>query len=358
MNSVQTKLLFGQRLLLARNMAGLSLRNLSDKIGGVVSHTALAKYERGDMMPDSSLLIVLGRALNQKPGFFFRPMQPPIAEIKFRARQDKVGEKELLAIRRQAQDYFERYLEIENILGIAQAFKNPLSGLKMDGANGGEKAAAKVREVWQLGTQPLGNLVELLEANGIKIYEVPCHPDFDGFSGWMDGHPIITVGEHLDGQPTRKRHTLLHELGHLLLKDRLSGISEEKVVAQFAAALTIPKDKFVELLGGHRSSLSLEELIDIKAVWGISISSIAVRAHDLGLIAQATYRRFWDQWGSDWKKKKKEPGDDKYEGLEKSTRFSRLVHRAIAEGLITRSKAANILNVSLDDLRLQVEIIH
>lgn len=339
-------------------MAGLSLRALSDKLGGIVSHTSLAKYEQGDIMPDSSLLIALSQALNQKPGFFFRPMQPPIAEIKFRARQDKVGAKELEAIGRQAQDYFERYLEIEHILGIADEFKNPLAGQKFGSPEDGEKAAAMLREAWQLGSQPLGNLVELLEAKGVKIYEVRCHPEFDGFSGWMNSHPIITIGEHLDSQPTRKRHTLLHELGHLLFKDRIKdGFAEEKIVAQFAAALTIPKDEFIRLWGGHRSSFALEELIEIKAVWGISISSLAVRAHDLKLISNAVYRRFWDQWGNHWKKDKKEPGDENYLGREKSTRFFRLVHRALAEGLITRSKAADILNVSLSDLRTEIEVL-
>lgn len=359
MDSAAIKLLFGHRLSLARNMAGLSLRALSDKIGGAVSHAALAKYEKGEMMPDSTLLLTLAQALEQKPAFFFRCMQAPIGEIKFRARQEQVGEKELSAIRHKAQDYFERYLEIESILAIPGKFKNPLLRLRIETLDAVEEASEKVRVAWKLGAQPLGNLVELLESNGIKVYEVPCHPDFDGFSGWIDGYPLIAVGAHLDEQClTRKRHTLLHELGHLLFKGRLAeGLSEEKVVGRFAGAFMIPAKELTRLLGGKRSSLALDELVEIKSVWGISLLSLVMRIRELDLIPQALFGRFWELWGNRWKKAKAEPGDNDYRGLEKSTRFDRLVHRSIAEGLITRSKAAELLDVPVDRLRAHADVL-
>ena len=53
------KILFGQRIKSARIMAGLSLRELSNLLEGLVSHNAISKYERGEMLPDSKILYQL-----------------------------------------------------------------------------------------------------------------------------------------------------------------------------------------------------------------------------------------------------------------------------------------------------------
>lgn len=60
------KILFGQRIKSARIMAGLSLRELSNLLEGQVSHNAISKYERGEMLPDSKILIALAKVLNVK----------------------------------------------------------------------------------------------------------------------------------------------------------------------------------------------------------------------------------------------------------------------------------------------------
>ena len=59
--------MFGDRLQLARKKAGLSLRGLSDAMGGQVTPQALGKYERGEMMPGSTVLIALTKALDISP---------------------------------------------------------------------------------------------------------------------------------------------------------------------------------------------------------------------------------------------------------------------------------------------------
>lgn len=55
--------MIGRRLKLSRVSAGLSLRELSDKIGNLVSAQAIGKYERNEMMPGSKVLIALAQAL-------------------------------------------------------------------------------------------------------------------------------------------------------------------------------------------------------------------------------------------------------------------------------------------------------
>ena len=48
--------MFGERLKLARKRAGLSLRDLEERLNRQVSAQAIGKYERGDMMPGSPVL--------------------------------------------------------------------------------------------------------------------------------------------------------------------------------------------------------------------------------------------------------------------------------------------------------------
>lgn len=50
------------------------------------------------------------------------------------------------------------------------------------------------------------------------------------------------------------------------------------------------------------------------------------------------------------------PGDDAYKGDETSSRFKQLVYRALAEGEITRSKAAKLLNVFIDKIQKEYAV--
>jgi transcriptional regulator with XRE-family HTH domain len=62
----------GERLKMARQMAGMSQRDLAEAAN--VSAMAISKYERDLMTPGSNVLLRLGRALDVRTGFFLRPV--------------------------------------------------------------------------------------------------------------------------------------------------------------------------------------------------------------------------------------------------------------------------------------------
>jgi hypothetical protein len=104
-------------------------------------------------------------------------------------------------------------------------------------------------------------------------------------------------------------------------------------------------------LGGCRRRVSLEELKDLKRRYGISIAAIMRRALDLGLINPALYRRFCIiQKTKDWHHR--EPGE--YPGVEASSRFEKLVLRALSEEIISMSKGAALLGAPIEDLSARV----
>jgi Zn-dependent peptidase ImmA (M78 family) len=89
-------------------------------------------------------------------------------------------------------------------------------------------------------------------------------------------------------------------------------------------------------------------LIPIKEYAGISIRAIVHRLKELEVITDNYYQR-WMIWLSKNYGQKDEPG--KYIGEEKSKLFNQLINRALAEELISLSKAAALWNVSINQLR-------
>ena len=158
---------------------------------------------------------------------------------------------------------------------------------------------------------------------------------------------MIVVGG--DWPADRQRFTLAHEFGHLLFDDILGeGIDPEKAANRFAGAFLVPDESVRCALGEHRSRLELQELFELKIRFGLSIGGWLFRARDLGIIGErhfvSTLKRFRQKG---WHKK--EPG--KRLAPEKPRLFDQLVYRALAEDMISVSKAAELLGTSVADFR-------
>jgi len=348
------KNIFGKRLRQARMMRALSLRGLAEALKGALSHNALAKYEGGDMMPGSDVLGQLADALGQPPDFFFRPFTLHLKEIKFRKRA-RLGVKGAEAIREQALEYFERYHEIEELLGESRRFEGKLDIKPVKTPEDADEAADELRCKWKLGRDPLPNLVELLETKGIKVYEVELEQeDCDGFSAETEMGPVIVLAPNKN--LLRKRMTTAHEAAHIVLplSGSLTEKEEESAAKRFAGALLLPKETFMAEFGKMRNGISLAELIELKVNFGASIWAIMMRAKQLGLISEAVFLRFCKEAAA-WRSAREEPGDERYQGNESHSRFRQLVHRAVAEDQISMSKGAALLRQNLGEFRKELQ---
>ena len=115
--------IFGKRLANARKIKCLSQRELCDKIGGIVSSNAIAKYETGKMLPSSTVLIALSKALNMELDYFFRPFTFQIDSNKFEFRKkSSLGKKQENALKETIIAQIEKYLEIESITNDGKRF--------------------------------------------------------------------------------------------------------------------------------------------------------------------------------------------------------------------------------------------
>jgi Zn-dependent peptidase ImmA (M78 family)/DNA-binding XRE family transcriptional regulator len=341
------KEIFSKRLKSARTLAALSQDQLVEKMGNIVSKNAISKYEKGQMMPDSAILLTLSKALNVKPDYFFRPFTVEIENVEFRKKQ-KLSVKKLNAIKQTVSDFIERYIEVEQFLNITAEFVNPIQHMGISNINDIEKAALQVRSKWKLGLNALPNVIDLLEDNEVKVVEIDAPDEFDGFSGWADGKiPIIVINKNYIVE--RKRLTALHELGHLILNldANISDREKEKFCFRFAGAMLIPEPTFKFETGNVRSHFYLPELIAVKETYGISLQAIMARAKDLQIINESQFIAF-RKWISH---NRTEEGLGHYKGSEHTYRFKQLIFRAAAEEVISLSKAANLSNQKLAEFR-------
>lgn len=343
--------MIGARIRRARLAKGMSLERLATQVG--VSKQAIHKYEQGKAMPGSDVLLRLSKSLNVKTEYFFRPVEAKLQEVNFR-RQSGLSAKEQKAISETTKDAMERYLILEDVfppneLSTPSYRKLPIEINKPADV---EIAANEVRKKWKLGVDPIENMTELLENHGIKVIEVEAGEKFDGLSGVVDGkHAVIVIQADWPGE--RQRFTLAHELGHLVLNiapDCSSKISE-RCCHRFAAAFLVPESTVFFELGQKRRHLDYGELFLLKQKYGLSMQAWIVRARDLDIITESLCTEmFKDINRRGWRKK--EP-----EGLlpEKPSRFKRMLLHALAENLITETKASDILGVRVGQLRQTIE---
>ena len=202
---MELKEIFGARLKNARVINGMSMDDLCTKMNNLVSKQTISKYESGKMLPNSTNLIALANALNVKPDYLLRPFTVSLDRIEFR-KKSKMSMKEENSIKERIRDKIERYIEIEEILGINSNFTNPISNNNVIAPSDVYRIAAEVRAAWQLGQDGIPYVIEMLEEHCIKVIEMDAPDTFDGLSGIVGEHkPIIVLNKKDLADPAENR---------------------------------------------------------------------------------------------------------------------------------------------------------
>src|SRR5262249_8725470 len=152
----------------------------------------------------------------------------------------------------------------------------------------------------------------------------------------------------------RRRLTLAHELEHRVSADSatLSEKDKEKAATVFAGAFLMPRDHLLHEVGKHRNALGYKELIVLKRMYSVSDAALLVRLRQLDVISQATLVYAFQTIARTWRTVEPEQIEEPRERgrLERALRFERLCYRALAEGLISLSKAAELLRLPVTDV--------
>lgn len=290
---------FSIRLHEARMMMGLSMDKLAELTNGAITKQSISRYEKGIMHPKRDAMMALVHALHISEAYF-KGTNLRIDVPMLRTTSDgKLSDEEAQTIEAQLSFWTEQYLTKEQKVGIASRFVNPIKGMAVSTVEDAIQAANLLREKWHCGDGPIASVLRLLERKGIKILVAELPDGVFGISTWADKrHPLIL----LDLRPEkttadRLRFTACHELAHLLLSfPEDSELNIEKRCNLFAGYFLFPPETFISEMGGKkRDFLTLEEMIDLKELYGVSVAAQVHEAWDLKMITREHYDWWYDE---------------------------------------------------------------
>lgn len=344
-----------ENLRRARMKAGLSLRQLEERIGRKVSAQAIGKYERGEMQPTTKVLEVLAGALGISVNYLASSHTIKLGTIEFRENKLIRSKSDEKLVEGTINYQLMRYLRVEELVETStkewdrpRQFPFPVRSIME-----AEWAAHRVRDDWNLGNDPIPHLSDFLEERGFKVILVDMPESIAGVTCFVENNlgpklPVIVTSNRITGE--RQRFTIAHELGHLLLDIVNPSINIEKACDKFAGAFLMPERVLWETLGKKRKSISIGELLVLKRFLGVSVQALTYRTRDLGIINDYTYRSLYSEFSKrGWLKPPySEPSPVQ---TEIPHRFTRLCFRALSEEIIDEHSAAELLDIPITQLR-------
>lgn len=337
------------RIRRARMLRGMSLEALSQRLGDITKQ-GLSKLEKGLIAPNSTRLLQLADALDVSPEYFFRAEPMALAPLEFRklAKMPKYLQQQ---VEEQIREHLERYIDLEMYFDPADIAtpSTPCQHYPVSSFEEAEGAAEQLRERWQIGSDAISNLTELLEENGIKVALLNGPDDFDGACAATEDNQHVLIALNINRPGERMRFTAAHELGHWVMRlpDEMPEKEKESCCHRFAGAFLYPRVRVKADFGAHqRTEVHPQELLIAKRQYGISMQASMHRLKDLALLSADGYKKLAIQFSvRGWRRAEPEPLDCK-----PPQRFESLVYWGLAEGLFTNSRAAELLNRAVGSL--------
>jgi transcriptional regulator with XRE-family HTH domain len=354
--------MFGERLRLARKRAGLSLRELAERMGNDVSAQAISKYESGKMLPSSSVLVALAKALDVSLDFLMSNQVEALAGVEFRKHSGTSA-----AERAQAEstviDAIERQLALDDILGVdSEKNELPKERVTVSSLEEVEARADALRKKWDVGADPIRSMTDLLEDKGIKVVSVDIPKRLSGLTGDVQrpggkaSVPIIVVSNQITIE--RRRFTLAHELGHRIIGATKGDLKLENAMHRFAAAFLIPRKHLQNEVAGARDALPpYSEVVRLKRLYGVAAAAMLMRLKDIGVLSGSSVSYAFQTYARQWRTVEPEPIDPSgpLGKLERPTRFERSVYWALSDRLISLPRAAELLRRPIEMVEAAVK---
>lgn len=272
------------RLTIARKRREYSKKGLADAVG--VTERMINFYESRarKKAPSAETLAKIASVLRFPTEFFSGDdlEEPALESASFRALRS------MTSAQREAA-YAAGTLAIHVSKWIEERFILPEATIpSLRGFDNPEAAAQALRVEWRLGERPIGNLIHLLEAHGVRIFSLPTDSKkVDAFSVWQSQTPFLFVNTAKTGE--RVRFDAAHELAHLTLHrhGKPSGRTAESEADRFAGAFLMPRGS---VLARVPRNPPLRIVISKKHEWGVAASALTHRLHEVGLATDWSYR--------------------------------------------------------------------
>ncbi len=271
-----------EMLILAREFHGLTIQELSERLG--VSSGYVSQLENGLKEPTDNIMQLIVAVLKFPYQHYFEQGRRESTPTSFYRRRVVISP---VILRQCTAKMTEIKRNIEKLLSQVDS-EVRLPFIDPEECVGGAKAVAKqMRLHFRMPPGPIRDLTKTLEEAGVII--IPF--DFgtrkiDACSEWVLGHPVIFVNKYIPA--SRLRHTLSHELGHLVMHKFITDECEQQA-DQFSAEFNLPEDEIKREL----IPMNLDRLARLKLKWKSSMQAILYRATALGVISPRTARYHW-----------------------------------------------------------------
>jgi len=360
-------------LMRFRKINGQTQQVVAEAAG--ISRVAYRNIEKGESTPRKSTLDALAKVLNISVMQLLEPL-PRLKSLRLRANSERttqeIAQSEQLILR--VAHWLSDFNDLEALLEKKDNFALP----KINALSPPEVVAENIREEW-LGSQSkkdcISNLCELLENAGIKLFldDFKLNSFFGLSVGFADGGPAIAINTRKNISVERQIFSMAHELGHLLLHEEsyenstqsISNDDQEHEADRFAAAFLMPQAAFVEEWNENRGLHWIDAVLKTKRHFKVSYQMILHQLVDMGKAKSPDiYKKFRADYEIRYGKKlhwKEEPklqiGDEPYQ-LDPldlmEDRLGSLVRDALDQEYITTSRAAEILNIGIEEMRERI----
>lgn len=304
----------GERLKKARIYRGLTVAELAERVE--CQRQTLSMYEIAKSQPaDDEIVKKIAQELNFPVKYFYEHTPSLISgTVYFRSllttskkyRSEQMIKMDFLS---QVFSFLQDYVEFPT--------HEPLD---LPENISPEEAATALRKAWNLGQEPVDNLVSIAEQHGILVTSFSTSTDdVDAFSELVevgDTSTYLIAYSSNKTSASRIHFDIAHELGHIYLHEWSEDIEElskddfkarEREANEFAAAFLLPKESFKkDALHGPQTIAYYKQL---KKKWKVSIAAMIRRAEKLGVMSMVEYQtliRIMQRRGQ----RKEEPLDD------------------------------------------------
>lgn len=350
-----------ERLRRVREELGLTLEEVAEKLG-FRSYQILSNIEDGSREVKAYELAALAKIYLKDINYFLNENQQ-INEKSLVFWRDSISDQKLKTFKEQAfLRYCHNYFELEEKFGIDHKASLPSFNLSSDNFNfeKSEEIAIRCYNELQLGSRPACCLENVLEEKyNIKILYLDLTPYGSAACsvGYFGSAILINSSEPL----WRRNYDLAHELFHLLTWDAFktqdvhtvcdpSSIIE-KWANVFASTLLLPADEVKNEVKKRivDNQISDLDIIGVAREFLVSTEALMWRLVNLRFIKQKD--------ASAWLSKseikildRQARSKDKKEPPHISGRYINLAFKAYQQGLISKGKLAEYLNVDRIDV--------
>ena len=342
--------IYGERIRQGRILRGLSQEQLAKQLD--ITRQAISNCEKNNINLNINNLLKMSEALELPLSFFYKsPVDDNEQIIFFRSKdipkktRDQLKE-EINVFDKEIVRYFENYIQFPtiNLPNLKEILGEEVCNYKNETII---KACKEIRKYWNIGDKPIDNLAYLLQLNGFIISKQYINQNkTDGFSQRIGDKSYIFVSANKECA-VRTRFDLAHELGHLVLHNRLGKEDvEEKVIEKdadfFASEFLYPSDVFLNEIQDY--SIGFDRFIELKEKWKISIQAIVRKCKDLELISDDKYIYFqkrisYNKW------RKNEPLDNRIVA-EEPRLFEDIIELLLENSVITKKDI--LMDISLE----------